>query len=238
MLNSTLTITSSNLDVITLPFDEMGRKIDEIIEEYITENEKNRLIYEKFKLKYNSFSPNLDFLLTKLEYELVFPFDDEIILTGLGNELIDKNTLKSRYKTIYPLITDDNLNIHKLGVDNIETGMIGPKAIMYSASLKDLTHLQICELLGLHMMLYDKKTYVNYLKNKDKYFDMLNFFLNELGYIRVAMYTKEEGIIVYNSSKIDEYMRCFLNSILEFYPNIILTDMNISKQEGEKVLCK
>jgi hypothetical protein len=233
-MHNDMTIIDSTGNKITLPFNEMKIYIDKLVEKFISLNGENKNIYEKFKEDYKTFNPNLDFLLSNMGYLLELPFNEDILLTGLEDNLIDLNTFRKKYQYIYPRVTEKNLNIHKLGVDNVESGMIDPNGILYSIDKKDITHLQVCELLTLHMIMNNEEIYQKYLENKHKYNDPIAFLVNELGFVRVVVYPNKSGIILYNEDIASGYIKGMINSVKDFYPEI--QDV-VLKKEGEEI-CK
>lgn len=228
-------LVDKNNNLIKIPCYEIGTFMKQIIENYINLNEKNKQEYEKFKNNYSHFNSDLDFLILKLGYKLINP-----LLTNNQDEIISKhNNIYLRHyncETKLSPVDNEHFIINQINMDSFQTSVVSNTGLQYSiypSSKIHVTHSEICIHILLDKILYNKESYLLYIKalEKDPHYkyDLEAFFISELGFLQIVRFSDDSGYIIYDSSKITEDLTMLLESIKNQYSKMSLMDKNPTK---------
>lgn len=222
-----ITPQSENLDI---PYYEIGIFFESIVSRFIESNKINQEIFYEFQKDYHYFNPYLDFALLHLGYKIQNPFmKEESILMGRNNYLIEIYP-NSKIKT-YLKATDENYKIQHIGIDSIEESFISPMGIQFIINRdQEMNHLEVAKIFLLEKMIYNKSLYENfsdYIKN----YSRIENYLVRIGFLQLAKMTSNSGLVIYNQSLEDDFIRNLLNGIQEYYPNISVIPIQLEEHE-------
>lgn len=209
-------------------FEDIARQIVDLS---LRENPNLKLNFDEFKKNYTHYSPYIDYLICKLNYQFINPFvTEEGCLCSKGNRLFYvQYALDDKFRTIteYPKASDKDLHISHVSIDSIDNSIIDPNGICYTLDRKkDEVHQQYYETILMHKMINNKMLYEDYVKCSSEYSDtyyLINtYFRDRLGYLQVVKYLGDSGYVLYNEQLKESYINNLLSSINDFYPNMSL----------------
>lgn len=217
---------------IEVPYEQLGLLVSKLIEPH-----RDSLDYQKFIKDYKTINPDFYYLIFKLGYKVINPFQKQgTIGYGINNIFIIKEPDKKTIKYLAP--TDKNLEIRTLDSNILEDGIIMPDMTRIKVLDKDkgylidIGHEQLADILFNDLLIKNPLIYNNYIKNKyDNFYYTVNYLINNFGYMLISVYDTGYGNIIYNAELHNEKFENVKNEIIKKYPNVSFLDNNMEQQK-------
>lgn len=207
-------IIDKNHNLIEMPYYEIGNYLKNIVKEYISLKDENKIEFDEFKKDYTFFKPYYDFAIFKLGYQILNPlFNEDTLGYAKDDKFIIEEINNKKHPNIYPKTNDTEIEVKYANPSNIYPCIIDQNGRCFRTNRdKDQIHEQLCEQLLNQIMIYNKTICEDYYENCiiNHNFPNINFyFINRLGFIQIS-----EIYVLYNKNLINDYTINLLNKIL------------------------
>ncbi len=236
------TLYSPDGKEIKCKYYEIEEKCKEIIENAIIEEPKLEKNFLEFRKKYTYFKPYFDFVLSKLGYTLLNPFDlEDAYLYVLEDCIIIY--YKGEEFELFPLSDDEHIGLYQVSEDNLELSMVDEN--LNGIKPKDYRHLFTSRLILHNYFINDKDLYIEYLRKRDTFslYDYTTFLIYHKPFLRLDKSVKTEktkNLVVFKDCDIFYQIQGCLENVSEkqdtWMQKIIIK--NIIKKEDIKLSSK
>lgn len=223
---------------IPIPYYEIGTFAENVCNQYITENEINKIHFDIFAQDYNFFKPYLDFLLFELGYKMINPLLYQNAIWFVENDIL---TLKQGDNSSkYSKVSDVALDISYVNPENVRDCMMDSIGRVYNVNREsNLYHENICDLVINQYLIYDKELYEMYKEYMSaKTRNITAFAKNMLGFSRLVMLPDQSGAVEFCSELHNSYSNAVFKRIKELYPKFDILPYNIHTKESLSIANK
>lgn len=218
---------------IEVPYEQLNLLVSKLIELH-----RDSLDYQEFIKDYKTINPDFYYLIFKLGYKVINPFQkQDSIGYGINNVFVIKRPGKSSLKYLAP--TDKNLEINKLDSDTLEDAIVMPDMTRIKildkddGYLFDIGHEQIADIIFNDLLIKNPLIYDDYIKNKynDFYYTVM-YLINVCGCMLISVYETGYGNIIYNPKLENVNFEKITADIAKKYPNVKFIDNNREQQKA------